>query len=113
MNLINKLKILKQNKYKNIPKNIKVGNIIHLRLILSKYDKRYQSFSGLCIGIKNKKNQSSFILKNLIYKEIIYKSIPIYSKLIKSYKIQSNTINLYNNKIHNSKLYNFIIKKTI
>jgi ribosomal protein L19 len=113
MNIINKLKKLKQNKYKNIPKNLKIGNIIHLRILLSKFDKRYQSFSGLCIGIKNKQNQSSFILKNLIYKEIIYKTIPLYSKLIKSYKIQPYYKNLHLTKLHASKLYNFSIKKAI
>jgi ribosomal protein L19 len=108
MNLINKLILLQKNKYYKIPKNLKIGNIIQLRMILSKFDKRRQYLSGLCIGIKNKKNQSSFIIKNIIYKEIIYKTIPLYSKLITNYNIKPIL-----KKIHSSKLYNYPIKKTI
>jgi ribosomal protein L19 len=107
-NILNLLKKKQIMKYKNIPKNLKIGNIINLRMILSKYDKRYKFISGYCIGIKKKSNQSSFILKNLIHNEIIYKSIPLYSNLILNFKIKKTI-----SKINFSKIYNYPIKHTI
>lgn len=105
---ISNLKNLQINKYKTQFKYIKIGSIINLRMILSKFDKRHKFISGLCISIKHKQNQSSFILKNLIHNEIIYKSIPLYSKLILNLKIKQPFF-----KFHFSKLYNFPIKSTI
>jgi len=94
MNILNILnnKHIKQTLTKsniNIPK-IKKGDLISIRFILSKKQKRKQTFTGTCIAYKNKGFRSSITLYNIIYKQGITRTFPIYSSMI------LNIINLNN-----------------
>jgi ribosomal protein L19 len=86
MNIINILnnKLIEQYKKKTkikIP-NIKKGDKISVRYILSKKQKRKQIFTGICTTIKNKGYRSSFTLENIIYKQKISKTFILYSSML-------------------------------
>lgn len=86
MNLLNTLnkehikQSLKKSKI-SIPE-IKKGDLISIRFILSKKQKRKQTFTGICISYKNKGFRSSITLYNIIYKQGVTRTFPLYSSMI-------------------------------
>jgi len=96
-------------KTKNIPK-FNIGDVISIRIILSKKTKRQQIFTGVCISLVNKGFKSSFTLRNYIYKEGVEKTFPLYSSLITNIKVLRTNI-LPNTR--RSKLYNLKLNRTI
>lgn len=91
MNLINTLNQELIEQYKNrsniqIP-SFKVGDLISLRIIISKKLKRKQIFTGICIARKNKGFRSTFTLYNVIYKEGVTKTFPLYSSMISNIQV--------------------------
>jgi large subunit ribosomal protein L19 len=86
MNIINTLnkEHIKQSLNKSniiIPK-FKKGDLISIRFILSKKQKRKQTFTGVCTSYKNKGFRSSITLYNVIYKQGVTRTFPLYSSMI-------------------------------
>jgi large subunit ribosomal protein L19 len=91
MNIIKTLNnelIEQHNKKYNLKiPNFKIGDLITLRIIISKKKKRRQIFTGYCIAYRKKLFESTFTLYNSIYKEGVVKTFPLYSSMISNIQV--------------------------
>lgn len=96
--LINLNKELQSN---TKPMILRVGDLLSVKMRYSKSMQKYNSFTGVCIALKNKQYSSSITLRGTVNKQTVEKQIPIYSSLIDSIKIVNTKVV----KSHKSKLY--------
>ena len=103
MNLIKQLEKEQIDKAMSISKIplFKTGDILSVKTISSKSDKRKQNFIGICISRKNKGLSSSFTIRNMMSGEGIEHTFPLYSPLL----IQIQVLSFKRKKTRSSKLY--------
>ncbi len=103
MNLIKQLEKEQINKAISISKIpvFKTGDVLSVKTLSSKTEKRKQNFLGICISRKNKGLNSSFTIRNIMSGEGVEHTFPLYSPLL----IQIQVLSFKRKKTRSSKLY--------